>query len=147
LGLWSCCSQRPCLSPCPLIPSISMQILWSVLPLDIQGMLSHQKLCLGLLCSFPQPWAGWLKPVLPWWASPPRVESFDLDSSIVLPPLWFPPRYYYLLRGWTCSSDTILMKWDPGLMKDGIPRPSYKLRLISKLWALINIFVLVSLFL
>jgi hypothetical protein len=27
------------------------------------------------------------------------VESSYLDRSIVLPPLWFPPRLHYLLRG------------------------------------------------
>jgi hypothetical protein len=45
-----------------------------------------------LSCSLPQPWAGCLRPVLPLWQRPPRVESSDLDRSVVLPPVPFPPR-------------------------------------------------------
>jgi hypothetical protein len=104
--------------------------------------------------SLAQPWEGWLRPVLPQWARPPRVESSDLDRSIVL------PRHLYTLRGWIFLLNPILNKQQHGnkvtrawqqqkraCHGGGWPFPLYKLRLLSKLWSLISIFVLVSLFL
>ena len=105
------------------------------------------------VCSLPQPRAGWLRPVLPLTASPPGVESSDL------PPLQFSPRCCCPQRGWTCLPEVILNKQQPGyrvrrvwwqsiksLAWWGMGFPLYKLRLLSKLWVLISIFVLVLYF-
>jgi hypothetical protein len=107
---------------------------------------------LGRNCSLPQPWAGWLRPVLSLWTRPPRVDSSDLDRSIVLPTLHFSPRHHYLLRGWTCLPETFLNGnsvvtkcWQPGDKAsrawhgEGWAFPLYKLRLLVNSGALISI--------
>jgi hypothetical protein len=110
-----------------------------------------------MICSLPQPWAGWLRPILPLSASPPMVESSDLGRSILCGFLqdtttcWEAEPVF--LRWTWISNSLVTERWDPGRQSNeglvcwGIGLPLYKLRFLSKLWTLIRKLRLGSLFL
>jgi hypothetical protein len=70
-----------------------------LIPWFLQNKICQEDIYLYIKCSLPQLLADWLRSVLPLSASPPRVESSNLDRSIVLPHLRLSPRCHYPLRG------------------------------------------------